>query len=311
MKNMVLNLKKKKVMQNTKCLIVTCGFFGDIMYASSIAEKLRLQYEIIDYLIGFPQMHQLIQNNPYIDNVFVSDIPGPFPISSINESKYTKVIKLQPLNYLVTPCEEFQRQAGVDVNDISSEYTIYTSSEYDTIAEKIINDLKTEHNKPVIGIMSNWQSKTYLFTKEQYKLGIDVPNLGYGGAHRNIDMIVNELYNSFTLIPIGVGELNQQQTVNIPDNDTKSLLFEASLLKYCDAFIGTEGGLCNLAAGVGTKTIITGDFVHQLYGWNGVIKQIKEPKLGPIHYFSNNAHVELDPYFTDEEVIKQIIKNLL
>ena len=33
--------------------------------------------------------------------------------------------------------------------------------------------------------------------------------------------------------------------------------------------------------GVGTKTIITGDYVHQLYGWNGVIRKLKEPKLGP------------------------------
>jgi hypothetical protein len=81
-------------------------------------------------------------------------------------------------------------------------------------------------------------------------------------------------------------------------------------MKFCDAFVGTEGGLCNLAAGVGTKTIITGDFVHQLYGWNGVLKKIKEPKLGPIHYFLNSNHVELNSYISDEEVIKQIIKNI-
>lgn len=297
-------------MQNTKCLIVTCGFFGDIMFASSIAEKLRSQYQVIDYLIGFPQMHRLIQNNPYIDNVFVSDIPGPFPVSAVNESEYTKVIKLQPLNYLVTPCEEFQQQAGVDVNDISSEYTIYTSPEYDTIAEKIINDLKTKHNKPVIGIMSNWQPKTYLFTEEQYKLGIDVPNLGYGGAHRNIDKIVNELYNSFTLIPIGAGNLNQQQTLSIRDNDMKSLLFEASLLKYCNAFVGTEGGLANLAAGVGCRTILTGDFIHQLYGWNGCIKKLEDPQLGPDKYFKSVGHIMLNPYYKDNEVIQTIIESV-
>ena len=55
--------------------------------------------------------------------------------------------------------------------------------------------------------------------------------------------------------------------------------------------IGGESGLINLAAGVkGTKTIITGDYVHQLYGWNGVMRKLKEPKLGPEFYFGGDKH---------------------
>jgi len=80
-------------MKNTRCLVITCGFFGDIIFASSLAEKLQVQYNQIDYLIGFPQMHRLINNNPFINNVFVSSIPGPFPIdSNINYSNYDKLI---------------------------------------------------------------------------------------------------------------------------------------------------------------------------------------------------------------------------
>ena len=77
------------------------------------------------------------------------------------------------------------------------------------------------------------------------------------------------------------------------------------MIKACDWFIGAEGGLANLASGVGTKTIITGDYVHQLYGWNGVIENNQEPKLGPKYYFPE-GHYTLDPYLTDEEVIKTI-----
>ena len=99
------------------------------------------------------------------------------------------------------------------------------------------------------------------------------------------------------------------QTLNIPDEDVKSLLFEASLMKYCDAFLGTDGGLATIAAGVGTKTIITGDFNLQLYGWNGVIKKIKHPKLGPYEYFGE-PHIVLDPYLNDNEIINNIIKLL-
>ncbi len=256
-------------------------------------------------------MHRLINNNPFINNVFVSSIPGPFPIdSNINYSNYDKIIKLQPLNYLVTPCEEFQQFA--EIENPTSEYKIYTQPEYDEVAQNLIQDLKNQHKKPVIGLMSNWESKTYLFTKEKYELGIDVPNLGYGGKHRDINYIVNKLQKHLTLYPLGVGNLNQQQTLHIPEEDVKSLLFEASILKYCDAFVGTDGGLATIAAGVETKTIITGDFNLQLYGWNGSVKKIKDPKLGPNKYFPNKfGHLVLDPYLTDDEVIQQIIKQFI
>ena len=80
----------------------------------------------------------------------------------------------------------------------------------------------------------------------------------------------------------------------------------ASIIKACDFMIGGESGLINLAAGVGTKTIITGDWVHQLYGWNGCIKKIKEPKLGPEFYFPNDGHISLDPFLTDKEVVTKM-----
>jgi len=295
---------------NTKCLVITCGYFGDIMFASSLAPKLVKQYEQVDYLIGFPQMKTLLENNPSIHNVFVSETPTPHPAGYQFHGfhGYNRVIQLRPLNYLVTPCEEYQRAAGF--TETTSEYKVYTLPQYDAIANAYVKQLKEEHGKPVVGIMTNWEPKTYIFTEEQYKAGIDVPNLGYGGSHRNIQSIVDELTKHCTLIPIGVGNLSQQQTIHISDDDSKSLTFEASLLKACDAFVGTEGGLANLAAGVGCKTILTGDFIHQLYGWNGVLKQIENPQLGPDKYFPKVGHIMINPYYNDNEVIKQIIESI-
>lgn len=294
-------------MKNTSCLIITCGFFGDILFASSIAKKLieENQYTSVDYLIGFPQMYRLVANNPYINRVYVSETPNPYPTqTNIEYGNYSQVLQLKPLNYLVTPCEEFQQLAGV--KNWSSEYVTYTQPEFDKVAEDYINELKQESGKPVLGVMSNWESKTYLFTEEQYKQGIDVPNLGYGGAHRDVAYIVSELEKHFTIIPLGVGHLNQQDTIYMEDEDTKSLLFEASLMKYCDAFVGTDGGLATIAAGAGTRTIITGDFNLQLYGWNGVIKKLKQPRLGPYEYFGD-PHIVLDPYLDDKQVVQSIL----
>lgn len=291
----------------SKCLVITCGFFGDILFASSIADRLKNEYQQIDYLIGFPQVKRLVQNNPNISNVYVSDIPGPYPVSILDRSRYNKVIQLKTLNYQVTPCEEFQAQAGLDNN--TSTYTVFTEPLYDEAAKNLIQDLQEEHQKPVIAVLSNWEPKTYLFTEEQYKQGIDVPNLGYGGSHRNISYIINELQKHFTVYPVGVGNMNQQQTLDIPEDSQHSLLFEASVLKYCNAFVGTDGGLATIAAGVGTKTIITGDFNLQLYGWNGVLKKIEHPRLGPKEYFGD-PHVVINPYATDEQVVQDIIENI-
>lgn len=299
-------------MSNTKrCLIITYGFFGDIAYASSIAKKLKeeKQYAVVDYLIGFQQMQRLVQNNPYIDTVYVSEYPSPKPHSkTIDIQSYDKVVQLKQLSFEVPPPYEFQVAAGVHRPD--TEFQLYTEPEYDRIAKEYINTTYN-NNKKTIAVMNGWEAKTYIFTKEEYERGIDVPNFGYGGKHRNIDWIVQMLGEHFNILEVGMPTtVSQTQTSTIPDEDSRSLLFECSLMKYCDAFVGTEGGLCNLAAGVGTRTIITGDFVHQLYGWNGVLRKIKQPKLGPINYFPYSNHVELDPYLTDKEVAQQVVDSI-
>jgi hypothetical protein len=286
------------------------GYFGDIAFASSIAKKLKLenQFEQVEYLIGYPQMETLMNNNPYIDRVYVSDFPNAVPSKNIDFSRYDKVIKLSQLSFEIPPAQEFQISAGVKNPD--SEYEIYTNSQYDEIAKLAIEELKS-NGKKVIAVMANWESKTYSFTESQYEAGIDVPNLGYGGKHRNINYIVSELEKLYNVIYVGYPqEYNQLVTSKIEDDNQKSILFECSIMKFCDAFIGTEGGLCNLAAGVKTKTIITGDFVHQLYGWNGVLKKLKNPKLGPVHYFLKSEHVELNPYISDEDILEQIKKHV-
>jgi hypothetical protein len=297
-------------MNHTNCLIVTHGFFGDIIFASSVAEKLILekQYDKIDFLIGFPQMKRLLQNNPFINNVFVSQMASPSPFNNeINFSNYNKVIRLNPLSFEEPPPLEFQKVCGV--KNPNTFYKTYTEPEYDLFASESIKN-QFNNDKKTIAVMKNWREKTFLFTEEQYEIGIDVPNLGYGGSHRDINFIVNELNNHFNIVYVGFdSNVSQFNTQSLRDDEMGSLLYDCSLMKSCDGFIGAEGGLANLAAGAGVKTIITGDFVHQLYGWNGVIKKIKEPKLGPKFYFPEFGHVTLNPYLTDEEVINEIINN--
>jgi hypothetical protein len=277
-----------------KILIKAIGFIGDNLFATSVAKKLKYKYDglcEVDMLLSVAQPFELISNDPYIDNVYL-EMP---------DKQYDKVYQLDFLNRRSTPCEQFQIQCGIE--NPSPEFEIYTNPTTDKYVEYCF---KNKGNRKLVAWLSNWEERSFLFTEEEYKRGIDVPNLGYGGKHRNISYIINELNKNNDIILVELGKPNGNNQLDTDIFTVSEYSLTASILKNCDYFIGAEGGLANLASGVGTKTILTSDFVHQLYGWNGVIEKCQEPKLGPTHYFE--GHINLDPYLTDEQVIEQINK---
>lgn len=285
-----------------KILIKTIGFIGDNIFASSIAKKLKEQYGnecIVDFQLSILAPFELISNNPYIDNVYME---------IEDELQYDIIHILNPIHRNETPTIQLQKQCGI--KNTSSEYEVYTNKTLDYLVNRFLKNYRGE-KKVLVGYQLNWQEKSFLFTEEEYKRGIDVPNLGYGGKRRDIDKILRLLnhYDEIVLFPIGKPIGFNQKTDEI--GLVSELSLTASVLKNMDYFIGSEGGLSNIAAGLGTKTIITGDFVHQLYGWNGVIEKNDEPKLGPKFYFPEFGHVTLNPYISDEEVANSIAENLV
>ena len=275
-----------------KVLINAVGFIGDNLFASSVARRIKYENRELHPIVHFkPSVwapFELLCNDPNIDKVVMSP----------NEN-YSQVINLSPIHRKETPIKQFQQQAGL--NETDNEYSVYTNKAYDNLFAQILSTDKIN-----VAYQTNWEEKSFLFTKEEYERGIDVPNLGYGGSRRNIKYILDGLSSSFNMVPIGKPNGYNVKQSNI--DDISEFTRTASLIKNCDLFIGAEGGLSNLAAAVGTDTIITGDFVHQLYGWNGVIEKNEEPKLGPKYYDCDGKHITLDPYLTDNEVIEEIIR---
>jgi len=278
-----------------KALIQCVGFIGDNLFASSVPKKLKEQgYTQVDLQLSIAQPLELITLNPFVDNVYLFETPS--------YSAYDKVFTLQPIHRRETPTIQFQQQCGIE--EPTSDYTIYTNQTIDAYVEPLLKEVA--QGRKLVAYMSNWVEKTFGFTEEEYVRGIDVPNLGYGGRRRDVEYIINKLSDndSLYIFPVGMPAGFNQREVAL--DGVSNYTLTASMIKACDWFIGAEGGLANLAAGVGTKTIITGDYIHQLYGWNGVIERSKEPKLGPKYYFPE-GHYTLDPYLTDEEVVNQII----
>jgi hypothetical protein len=277
-----------------KILIKNMGFIGDNLFATSVAKKLKYKHDglcEIDMLLSVVQPFELISNDPHIDNVYL-EMP---------DKQYDQVFQLQPISRQATPCEQMQIQCGIE--NPSSEFEIYTNS----ILDKYVKHcFKNKGDKKIVAWLSNWEERSFLFTEEEYNREIDVPNLGYGGSHRDINYIIEELEKNNNIILFEVGKPVGTSQFNTDASTVSEYSLTASIIKNCDYFIGAEGGLANLAAGVGTKTILTSDFVWQLYGPNGVIEKQTEPKLGPRHYFE--GHIDLDPYLTDNQVIEQINK---
>jgi len=285
-----------------KILIKTMGFIGDNIFATSIAKKLKEQYGSecqVDFQLSILAPFELISNDPYIDNVYME-------IDS--ETEYDIVHKLQPIHRKEIPTIQLQKQCGL--KNPSSEYQVYTNKNLDYLVNRFLKQYRTE-NKVLVAYQTNWEEKSFIFTEEEYKRGIDVPNFGYGGKHRDIELILRTLnkYDDIVLFPVGKPNGFNQKSDEI--GLVSELSMTSSVLKNVDWFIGSEGGLSNLAAGVGTKTIITGDFVHQLYGWNGVIEKNEEPKLGPEFYFPEFGHVTLNPYLSDVDVANSIAEKLI
>jgi hypothetical protein len=156
-----------------KALIKCVGFIGDNLFASSVPAKLKQQgYTKVDLALSIAQPFELLKLNPNIDNVLLYE--------KIDHNSYDRVFTLEPIHRRETPTIQFQQQCGV--LQPSSDYKIYTNPAQDAYVGPLLKHVA--QGRRLVAYMSNWVEKTFGFTEEEYKRGVDVPNLGYGGRRR-------------------------------------------------------------------------------------------------------------------------------
>ena len=275
-------------------------FIGDQLFSTSVADRYKETFKNVEihYVTEFPQLMNLFENHPNIDNVW---------FKGTNES-YDKIIDLNPLSTQSVPATvQFQVQSGIPIEMTCTGFYTHTNEKIDEYVRSYYETFTS--GKKIVCWQRNWEERSFLFTPEEYKAGIDVPNYGYGGKRRNIYYVISELSKNENLILIPVGKPSgyNQRTNDI--NACQEYTELASLIKYADYLIGSEGGITNLGCSIknsNCKCIITTDFILQLYGWNGCIRKHQTPTMGPNTYFPNSGHVHLDPYLTDEQLVKQL-----
>tara|TARA_B100002019_G_scaffold253457_1_gene235006 strand:- start:2628 stop:3554 length:927 start_codon:yes stop_codon:yes gene_type:complete len=299
-------------------ILVKCRniHIGDILLASSVAKKIK-QNKIceIHFDINYLQPLELLDCNPYIDKVFFMD----------SEKNYDIIYNLIPENFTLNPYESItsQFQKMCEIKNFDDTFEIFTNQVLDYSIEKSMSELKNigdwKSDIIKVGYQMDWHKKSFLFTEDEYNNAIGgETGFGYGQKTRNTFDIINcmEHHPRVILFALGLEDTISKRYPTI--NSTSKFTFTASLIKNCDFVIGSEGCLTNMASALGIKTIITTDYIHQMFGPKGVVWQqnggdlsnleSRIPFLGPNMYFPNQDHVHLSPFLSDADVGAEILK---
>ncbi|MDB4317732.1 hypothetical protein N9973_00380 [bacterium] len=271
-----------------KCLVKTTGWIGDSLFCIPLAELLKKEkgYTQVDFYIYLPQPFLLIANDPYIDNVYVCGVSEPKD-DSIYDSIFT-----MPVCSVVDkpPTHIFQQHCGI--KKLKSEFNITTTKQHDDYATYFLSTLPIRKS---IAIQGDWGKRRWFVENDNFVKG-------------EVSSIISELHdsNNFNLINISHEANSSLRDVRGYDADPERYSLMASIIKHCDLFIGAEGGLTNLASGVGTKCIITTCHMER----DRIIKKHDCSILGPESMFPNCGHIHAHPHSTNDDIIKLIYKTL-
>jgi ADP-heptose:LPS heptosyltransferase len=274
-------------------ILVNChGFIGDILFASSIAKKLKEKYGEchITYEIPLPQPKLLLLQNPYIDAVLVEG-----EVRTLQMRAYDLIVDVPEVDQRYPATMYMQAKAGIE--DQSLEFDVWTEPGNDSSVQGLYDIFRENRQLPIVVMQQDWGWRAYQCTPETLAKGIGAP-------HRDTDRIKSALQSDYNIQMVGWDRT--KPSTHPETQDPVMFSIAASMIKKADWFIGAEGGLSNLAAAVGTKCIITTDFIEQNYGKNGRVKQIESPQMGPAVYYPQGGHVHLPATITDDEIITRI-----
>ena len=101
-----------------KIAIVCIGFIGDGILAGSFCENLKLNgCEQVDLFVRIPQTYELLKNNPYIDNLYLSSF------NSTHESNYDKFYVWDKSEFNVRPIDTINKYFNLP--ELKYDYNLY------------------------------------------------------------------------------------------------------------------------------------------------------------------------------------------
>jgi hypothetical protein len=265
-------------------LIVSHGFLGDGILAGSFAENCKKNgYDLVDILVGFPQLIELLSNNPWIDNVYIDQIGShPAVPGSLMKKNYETIYFTDHLVFNEKPIDTFNTK--IQLKKLEYDFKLY-------VPEVELQ----KNNKPDLAFQLDWSARSY----------------GPNNVSRDVNTIVNKLQEKYNVYFVG-GDTHY----NI-DNDTPTtFLKHCALIQYCDVFFGYPGGMHWVAGGVNTPTICTSEHVVLHYTNNSEFKDntfeefCNQWMVHTSKHHIDQYHILLEPYISDNDIINYLTTDI-
>ena len=254
-----------------KAAVISSGWLGDTIACSAAATSLfECGYETT-FFIRWPQLKAVFDN----DTRYNTRIYGRFLTYKIQRPlvrvMYDVVVREpERWSYEEPFTAEIRRMAGCEP---TSEYSLILSSEQVAMTKAVGTKVR-----PVIAVARDIYKRAY---------------------QRDVSGLIGVLSSLADIQWVGLP----------PERDSKkgkntSLIQDASLIYNADIFVGPEGGLLWLAAGLGTKCVYFTEHIVE------VSKKIKIGNpclaLGSKNHFVCSSHIDLPAYCSNDFVVQTI-----
>ena len=251
--------------------VIATGWVGDTIACTAAATSLSEAGCQVTFFIRWPQLKEVLQNDVRFTVRVYWHLKIIRLIKPFLHMWFDQVVwEPSKWSYNEPFTSEIRRLAGCEPHP---EYELFLSS------EKISHQHRNA--RPIIAV------------------GRDLYKRAYG---RNVDEFIAMLSEDAEIIWVGLDAHK-----NSKHGKNQSLLKQAKEIASCDLFIGPEGGLLWLAAGVGLPC---------LYFTENIIEVAKQNRLANLdhilgsknHFPNQNQNIALPPYCDNEHVITEVLK---
>lgn len=277
-----------------RILVNALSGIGDaVMFSPALALlKKNLPESQIDMAVMFKPVEDLFRDNPNINNIYFIDFLKQSKLKSLKQTfalrknKYDVSINVYPSNR--REYNLIQYLIGAKVK-IAHRYNHYSRSNWDSLNNKLINEVKDKHN-----VLENFELAKAVFPKmDESELGLleifltkddevyakkyfidnnlnDVPVIGFHAGSATFKGHINkrwsaikygslakklgERYNAKILLFGTEKDVNEMiKTLggeNVIIPETGNLMQSLALLKKCHLFVSNDSALMHLAAGL-------------------------------------------------------------
>lgn len=264
------------VVSKKKAAVIATGWVGDTIACTAAATSLHeLGYEVT-FFTRWPQLKPILKNDKRFKVRTYFHLRLIKLFKKILARYFDKVVwEPSRWSYQEPFTSEIRRIAGCNPNP---EYQLFLTEDGDGVNKGFLKNAN-----PVIAI------------------GRDIYKRAFG---RNVDELVSQLEEFATVIWVGL-----PPEMNSKHGKGYSLLNDAKLIAGADIFVGPEGGLLWLAAGLGKPCAYLTENI------SAVAKQNHIPSLdhvlGSKNYFPDSEnHLALPEYCSNQQASK-LIKSML